>query len=72
MFIQLLLLSSQLAVKAVPYYHDFLKLLGSNGTLESNEIVLDDMKVFSKALGSIIDILNQFYQKYQLDLPSHE
>ena len=54
-------------MKAVPYYNDFIKLLGSDGTVPSNEAVIKDMKQFSLALGHMMTVLNQFYQKYELD-----
>ena len=61
----------QLAMKAVPYHCDFLKLLGSLGTDEGERQVIADMAVFAASLGEIVHILNQFYQQHNLDpLPS--
>ena len=57
----------QLAMKAVPYHKDFLKLLGSLMTDEGERQVTADMAVFAASLGEIVLILNQFYQEHNLD-----
>lgn len=57
----------QLAMKAVPYHKDFLKVLGSLGTDEGERQVIADMAVFAASLGEIVLILNQFYSKHGLD-----
>ncbi len=57
----------QLAMKAVPYYQDLLKLLGSLGTDEGERQVLLDMAVFSASLGELVAILNDFYQLHNLE-----
>ncbi|XP_003388130.1 PREDICTED: pleckstrin homology domain-containing family A member 8-like [Amphimedon queenslandica] len=61
-----------LAVKAVPYYADFLKLLGSDGTAEHNQAVLKDMSMFSKSVEKLTTILKQLYELYELDTPPKE
>ena len=58
-----------MAVRAVPYHKDFLMLLGSDGTAEGNTAVTVHMANFARALGVIIDIINQFYQSHGLDPP---
>lgn len=56
-----------LAMRAVPYHKDFLKVLGSLGTEEGERQVTADMAAFAASLGEIVLILNQFYHKYNLD-----
>lgn len=58
----------KLAVKAVPYHSDFFKLLGSDGSIPSNNAVIKDMKQFSQALYQIITVLNEFYQSHGLSI----
>lgn len=47
-------------------------MLGSDGSVEYNEAVVKDMKLFSDALGGHISILRQLYLMYQLDTPPKE
>lgn len=60
-------LNLQLAMRAVPYHKDFLKVLGSLGTDEGERQVTADMAVFAASLGEIVLILNQFYHRCNLD-----
>lgn len=57
----------QVAVRAVPYHKDFLVLLGSDGTADSNAAITVHMADFSRSLGEINSIINQFYQLHRLE-----
>ena len=61
--------TTQLAMKAVPYHRDFLRVLGSLGTEEGERQVTADMAAFAASLGEIVLILNHFYQHHNLDPP---
>lgn len=54
-------------MRAVPYHKDFLILLGSDGTADSNAAVTVHMADFARSLGEIINIINHFYQMHRLD-----
>lgn len=61
----------QLAVKAVPYYQDFMNQLGSDGSAQANEAVLQDMATFAASLGHLVRLIGTFYVDHKLDnLPS--
>lgn len=62
----------QIAAKAVPYHADFMKLLGSDGTPEYDQAVLDDMSLLSKSLEKLTTILKETYELYELDAPTKE
>eukprot|EP00731_Ephydatia_muelleri_P020208 Em0012g1033a len=60
-----------LAVKAVPYYQDFMNQLGSDGSAQANEAVLQDMATFAASLGHLVRLIGTFYVDHKLDnLPS--
>lgn len=54
-------------MKAVPYHKDFLKYLGSNGTVDGDDQVTLDMAQFAESLGVLVNIINAFYQEHSLD-----
>ena len=56
-------------MKAVPYHKDFLKYLGSDGTVDGDEQVTQDMAQFADNLGVLVTIINLFYQEHNLDTP---
>lgn len=57
-----------MAVKAVPYWKDFVKALGSTDSgVASEEDVLHDIKKFTDTLTPLIDRINGFYAKNNLD-----
>lgn len=57
-----------MAVKAVPYWKDFVKALGTTNTGIAPELdVLNDIKDFSNTLASLIDNINEFYTLHKLD-----
>ena len=58
---QFALLFLQLAMKAVPYYEDFIKALGK-GKVEE-QTVLEEMKHFVTELAANLDNIIDFYQK---------
>lgn len=68
----LLWLLLQIAAKAVPYHANFMKLLGSDGTPEYDQAVLDDMSLLSKSLEKLTTILKETYELYELDAPTKE
>ena len=55
----------QLAMKAVPYRKDFIAALGRNKVDEAT--VLKEMKDFQDLLSQNIDVIEDFYQKNDLD-----
>lgn len=57
----------QVAVRAVPYHKDFLALLGSDGSADSNAAITVHMGDFARSLEVIIHVINQFYQSHKLD-----
>ena len=58
----------KMAVKAVPYWKDFVQALGSTDTGVAPEPdVLHDIKEFTDTLTPIIDKINQFYAENKLD-----
>ena len=57
----------QVAVRAVPYHKDFLVVLGSDGTADSNAAITVHMADFARSLGEINAIINQFYQSHRLE-----
>jgi hypothetical protein len=57
-----------MAVKAVPYWKDFVKALGSTDSGVAPESdVLHDIKEFTDTLSSLIDRINKFYALNNLD-----
>jgi hypothetical protein len=57
-----------MAVKAVPYWKDFVKALGSTDSGVAPESdVLHDIKEFTDTLSSLIDRINEFYALNNLD-----
>ena len=57
-----------MAVKAVPYWKDFVKALGSTDSGVAPETdVLHDIQEFTDTLTPIIDKINQFYAENKLD-----
>ena len=54
-------------MKAVPYQQELLRLLGSLETAEGEKQVLLDMAVFSASLRELVTILNDFYQRHELE-----
>ena len=54
-------------MRAVPYHKDFLAVLGSDGTADSNTAITVHMANFARSLGEINNIINQFYQSHRLD-----
>ena len=57
-----------MAVKAVPYWKDFVKALGSTDSGVAPESdVLHDIKEFTDTLNRLIDRINRFYAVNNLD-----
>ena len=57
-----------MAVKAVPYWKDFVKALGSTDSGVAPEPdVLHDIKDFTDTLTPLIDRINEFYAINNLD-----
>ncbi len=57
-----------MAVKAVPYWKDFVKALGSTDSGVAPESdVLHDIKEFTDTLNRLIDRINKFYAVNNLD-----
>ena len=54
-------------MKAVPYHNDFLKCLGSDGSADGDEQVIQDMAQFAGNLGVIVTLINLFYQQHNLN-----
>lgn len=60
-----------MAVKAVPYWKDFVKALGTTDSGIAPELdVLNDIKDFSNTLAMLIDKINEFYRIHKLDSDS--
>ena len=57
-----------MAVKAVPYWKDFVKALGSteSGIAPEND-VLHDIETFTITLTPILERINAFYRENNLD-----
>ena len=53
-------------MRAVPYYEDFLVLLGSDGTPSGNGTLVLDMREFADCLGQVVLVINQFYHRHGL------
>ena len=57
-----------MAVKAVPYWKDFVKALGSTDSgVAPEHDVLHDIKEFTDTLSPLIERINEFYAINQLD-----
>ena len=62
-------LLSKMAVKAVPYWKDFVKALGTTSSgVASESDVLIDMRQFTETLGELIRRINEFYSVHKLDV----
>lgn len=44
-------------------------MLGSDGSIEYDQAVIEDMTVFSECVGNLISKLKQLYDMYELDMP---
>lgn len=57
-----------MAVKAVPYWKDFVKALGTTDSgIAPESDVLSDIKEFTNTLSSLIGKINEFYSNHKLD-----
>lgn len=57
-----------MAVRAVPYWKDFVKALGTTESgVASESDVLNDIKEFTNTLGNLINRINEFYATHHLD-----
>ena len=57
-----------MAVKAVPYWKDFVKALGSTDSgIAPEPDVLHDIKEFTNTLSPLIERINKFYAINNLD-----
>ena len=56
-----------LAVKAAPYYNDFIEALLDGSSDDTIDQLMSSMTSYTNALERILDILDEFYREHQLE-----